>query len=101
LRSDLFLVDLVDPFPFIFQFAPLVYNGKEGERDIIGDLKVPDDYRGKTSTWSCRIFNVEESTGLIDWEISTLNQRALNVEKSTNTVGEASTWNRRIFDVDE
>jgi len=24
-----------------------------------------------------------------------------NLEKSTNTVGEASTWNRLIFDVDE
>jgi len=62
------LLDPVDPFPFIFQFAPLVESAKEGKRDIIGDFKVPDVF---------------------------------NVEKSTNTVGEASTWNRLIFDVDE
>jgi len=30
-----------------------------------------------------------------------LNRRAFNVEKLTNTVGVALTWNRRIFDVDE
>ena len=30
-----------------------------------------------------------------------MHRRAFNVKKSTNTVGEALTWNRRKFDVDE
>ena len=40
LRSDLSLnlVDLVGPFPFIFQFAPQVKSAMKGKRD-----KVPDD----------------------------------------------------------
>jgi len=60
-----------------------------------------DVYRGETLTWNRRILDADESTNLMNREISTLNWRAFNVKKSTYTVGEASSWNWRTFDVDE
>jgi len=88
--------------PCIFQFAPLVYSAKEGKRDII---LVPDDVP-TVQPWG----DIDvESLYIQRWRINrsswlgniTVNRRAFNVEKSTNTVGEASMWNRPIFDVDE
>jgi len=81
------LVGLVDPFPFIFQFAPLVLSAKKGTKDIIGVLEIPDDVTFAPVGKPRRGIVVEESRGLIDWENSASNRCSFNVEKSMYIVG--------------